>query len=254
MTTNRALHLLRVCLSPILLYAVPCVAAPVTPARGAWLDPSRNVEPRARSVARGFRGHDFDALLRYAASHDAPASGPRDRRVWAVEMSEDAVVEYNPERQMLSGSVATHPIRSDVPIENQDLTLHARCRTHEGHGYVGRNFFGTRVQVADYSGTCDVLHLRPEGGLEPWLECGVRYEPSAAARVRSRARVFAIVEFVPGRDRPGTFLTEVRQPPTLRFPVDATVIDRHLTVKLLGLWLVDPGTGMVLAQSTEPAD
>lgn len=241
----------------ILMVAVPCLAATTTlagrPPSGGWLDPARSVDRRARSVGRGFRGHDFNALLRYASTHDAPGSSARDRRVWAVEMREDAVIEYDAERRLLSASVATHPIRSDVPLADDHLTLHAACHSQKGRGYVGRNLFGVRIVVADYSRMCDVLCLRP-GGYEPIPECGARYEPRSAAAVRARSRVFAIVEYVPGRDRPGTFLTEVRQRPTLRMPVDATEIDRHLVVRFLGLWLVDPGTGMVLARSTEPAD
>ncbi len=80
----------------------------------------------------------------------------------------------------------------------------------------------------------------------------MRIEPREAQALASRARLFALVEWTPGVDGPASFLTETRQSPTLRMPLAASEVDRHLTVRLLGLWLVDPVTGRILGRSIGP--
>ena len=215
--------------------------------------PTRNVDPMARSVSRGFRGHDFEALLRFVDTAGARRMTARyDRHVWAIELREDAAIVYDPERRELRASVPTHPIRSDVPLEDDHLALHAACRTQRGRNYVGQNLFGAKVVVQNYATLCDVLRLG--GGGPPiraqQFECSTRIEPREAPAFASRARLFAVVEWTPGVDGPATFLTETRQAPTLRMPLASAEVDRHLTVRLLDLWLVDPATGRILGRTS----
>ncbi len=132
-------------------------ATAVAPARAqgvpsAWWTPARNVDPMARSVPRGFRGHDFEALLRFVAeTARRRVTGRPEGHVWALELREDAAIVYDPEHRELHASVPTHPIRSDVPLEDDHLVLRAACRSQRGRNYVGQNLFGAKVVVQSSS-------------------------------------------------------------------------------------------------------
>lgn len=208
--------------------------------------PETSVDVRARLVPPGFRGHRFDDLIRYV-KHESRA------RTWAIELPRDstATLTFDPDEHRLRVRVETQAIRSSIEVDDPHAMIRLGCREARPSRAVGHNRFGARTTVERTRRTCDVLRLvngADQG--DPGVPAPAAFSCSASVdpRQMNRVRVFAVVEYRPDPSDAATFLTESGHSPTWSRPVDDLEMDRHLTVRLVELWVVDSGSGRILGR------
>ena len=144
---------------------------------------------------------------------------------------------YSPEAEVMS-----------ITLSSQDC-LALRRTTTQKRQYKAKNAFGQQVTVIEADVT--VICIQADEKSSPLIRdivFSIDLPRADAAKVKSRLAFAVIGRLVP----PFMLVTHDHATPTIKWPFELHTVERALLMSITDVWLVDMGTGAVLAKHAIP--